>query len=49
MERFDGETEEFGDRPRAQRRRRGPTLGRCVATVMAITFVLVAAAKAIPA
>ena len=49
MERFDdGEIEESGDR-RYIRRHRGPTLARCVATVMVITFVLAAAAKAIPA
>ena len=49
MDRFDdGEIEESGDRRRI-RGRRGPALARCVATVMVITFVLAAAAKAIPA
>jgi len=49
MDRFDiGEIEEFGDRRRI-RGRRGPTLARCVATVMVITVMLAAAAKAIPA
>ena len=49
MDRFDiGEIEESGDQ-RYIRGRRGPALARCVATVMVITFVLAAAAKAIPA
>jgi len=42
------EIDEAGAR-RSIRGRRGPALARCVATVMAITFVLAAAAKAIPA
>jgi len=49
MDRFDdGEMEGSGDRQRI-RARRGPVLARCVATVMVITFVFAAAAKAIPA
>ena len=49
MDRFDdGEIEESGDWRRS-RGRRGPVLARCVATVMVITFVLAATAKAIPA
>lgn len=49
MDRFDdGEIEESRDR-RRPRGRRGPALARCVATVVVITFVLAAAAKAIPA
>jgi len=49
MDRFyDREIEESGNRRRI-RGRRGPALARCVATVMVITFVLAAAAKAIPA
>ena len=49
MDRFDdGEIVESGDR-RYIRGRRGPALARCLATVMVITFVLVAASKAIPA
>ena len=48
MDRFDiGEVEEVRDQRRA-RGRRGPALARCVATVFVITFVLAAAAKAIP-
>jgi hypothetical protein len=49
MDRFDdGGIEESGGRQRI-RGRRSPALARCVAAVMAITFVLAAAAKAIPA
>ena len=49
MNRFDeGEIEESGGRWRI-RGHRGPVLARCVATVVVITFVLAAAAKAIPA
>ncbi len=49
MDRFDiGEVGEFRDQRRI-RGRRGPALARCVATVMVITFMLAAAAKAIPA
>jgi len=49
MDRFDiGGLKESGGR-RHIRGRRSPALARCVATVMAITFVLAAAAKAIPA
>ena len=49
MERFDDEEIDEAGARRSIRGRRGPALARCVATVMAITFVLAAAAKAIPA
>lgn len=44
----DGETNEPEDRQRIQRRR-GLGLARCVATVLAITFVLAIVSKAMPA
>lgn len=47
MERFDDEEIDEAGARRSIRGRRGPALARCVATVMAITFVLAAAAKAI--